>query len=145
VRVVKTTITTLLQKDFVRFCIVGGVGFIVNALLLKLFVDYGHLRVYIAQAVAAEIALFLNFLFHHNWTYKHKTENKTIKQLIIQFHLASWAAIFGSALVVAVLVNKFKLSLILSLAISSVIALFWNFFWSKYIIWRNNDTNGSGE
>lgn len=137
-RVVKTTISKLLEKDFVRFCIVGAVGFIVNATLLKLFVNYAHLRVYIAQALAAEIALFLNFIFHHNWTYKNASESKSVRQLVVQFHMSSWVAILGSALIVGVLVNKLNVPLMISLAISSITALFWNFFWSKYVIWKRH-------
>ncbi|HMT19614.1 MAG TPA: GtrA family protein [Candidatus Saccharibacteria bacterium] len=148
-RVVKTIILKLLQKDFVRFCIVGAIGFIVNATLLKLFVDYVHLRVYIAQALAAEIALFINFVFHHNWTYRRASENKSIKQLVVQFHMSSWVAILGSALIVGVLVNKLNMPLMVSLAISSLAALFWNFFWTKYVIWKKhittNDDRSEGD
>ncbi len=135
----------LLRRDFVRFCIVGASGFIINMILLKLFFEFVHLRIYIAQALAAEIALFTNFILHHNWTYKKTKSKKTIKQLLVQFHATSWVAILGSALVVSLGVNTFKLPIIASLVIASALALFWNFFWSKYIIWRNAEHKEVGD
>lgn len=142
---IKTFSHRLLRKDFIRFCIVGALGFVINVILLKIFLEYIHLRIYIAQAIASEIALFSNFLLHHNWTYKKSGTKKNLRQLALQFHASSWVAIIGSALIVSVAVNTFQLPVVLALIISSVVALFWNFFWSKYIIWRKLDNNSENE
>lgn len=130
-------ITQLLQIDFVRFCIVGASGFVINAVLLMILNKDLH-SPFVAQLIAAEIALFSNFLFHHHWTYKANKVRKTMSKLIVQFHLTSWAAIIGSAALVTVGISKFHLHEVVALAISSGIALFWNFGWSKFMIWRSS-------
>jgi len=127
----------LLGLDFVRFCLVGGSGFVINLALLTLLYRLLGIPVFIAQLVSGEVALFSNFLLHHNWTYKHKKVSKSIKNLVIQFHLTSWVAIIGSALLVSFGVHALHLSYIVALIITSAIALMWNFVWSKFVIWKH--------
>lgn len=127
----------LLKVDFVRFCIVGGTGFVINFILLITLSKFFGLPIFISQLIGAEISLFSNFLLHHNWTYKHKKVKKSIPSLIMQFHATSWPAIIGSTLMVSVGVQFVHLNKLTALIISSAVALVWNFAWSKYVIWRN--------
>ncbi len=133
----KQKIIRLLEIDFIRFCIVGGTGFVINFSLLTLLHKYLGLYIFFAQLIGAEIALFSNFLLHHHWTYKRNKVNKTILSLVIQFHATSWAAVLGSALMVTFFVRVLSLTNLLALAVSSIIALFWNFFWSKFVVWKD--------
>jgi putative flippase GtrA len=127
----------LIKIDFVRFCIVGGTGFVINLIILILLHKTLHVPIFIAQLIGAEIALFSNFIMHHNWTYKaHKVE-KSISTLLVQFHASTWPAILGSALMVTAGEKLLHFGNLLALAVSSVIALLWNFGWSKYVIWRD--------
>ncbi len=125
------------KLDFVRFCFVGGTGFIINLMFLQLFYRGLNLPVVISQLFAAEIALFSNFMLHHHWTYKSKKVVKNFKTLIIQFHATTWPAILGSSIMVTIGVNLVHLNTTTALVISSLIALLWNFFWSKYVIWKD--------
>jgi dolichol-phosphate mannosyltransferase len=128
----------LLKIDFVRFCIVGSLGFVINFFLLTLLYKVFHSPLFIAQIAAAEVALFSNFMFHHHWTYKASNVRKTITKLIVQFHVTSWAAILGSAVIVSLGVHVFKLNYVIALVFASASALFWNFGWSKFVIWRRH-------
>ncbi len=92
----------LLKIDFVRFCIVGSLGFLINLALLTLLYQILGSPLVLAQFVASEVALFSNFMFHHRWTYKASNVRKTITKLIVQFHLTSWAAIVGSVILVTI-------------------------------------------
>src|SRR5437660_1252315 len=125
----------LLKLDFVRFCIVGGTGFVINFILLTFFHKTLDVQVFLAQLIAAEIALFSNFMLHHHWTYKAHKVNKTVPQLLAQFHATTWPAILGSAAMVWVSEKVLHLNNLTALALSSAIALLWNFGWSKYVIW----------
>ena len=128
----------LLKIDFVRFCIVGASGFLLNFAILSFLYKGLGWPVFLSQLLAGEIALFSNFILHHTWTYKANKVNKTLLQLIIQFHLSSWIAIVGSAALVGSGVKWLHLSYIIALVISSAIALGWNFGWTKFVIWRHH-------
>jgi len=128
----------IFQVDFVRFCLVGAIGFVINFVLLTILYKVLHIHLFIAQLIAGEIALFSNFLMHHNWTYKHKKVKKTIPSLLWQFHVTSWIAIVGSALMVSGGVRYLHLHYFTALVLSSAVALLWNFGWSKLVIWKHH-------
>jgi len=137
IKYTKARIERLLRIEFIRFCIVGGTGFVINFIILIALRDLFGFPAFPAQLIGAEVSLFSNFMLHHHWTYKaHKVE-KSIKQLVVQFHLSSWPAIIGSALMVAGAERYLHLDNILALSVSSAIALVWNFLWSKFIIWKD--------
>jgi dolichol-phosphate mannosyltransferase len=126
----------LLKIDFVRFCIVGGTGFVINFIILTVLHKGFSVPIFIAQLIGAEIALFSNFMMHHHWTYKGHKVQKTIPTLLVQFHASTWPAILGSALMVTAGEKFLHFGNLLALAVSSAIALLWNFGWSRYVIWR---------
>lgn len=135
---IKSVHGKLIKIDFVRFCIVGASGFFINLGLLTVL--YGQLGapLFVAQLISAEVALFSNFILHHNWTYKSKNVTKSVPNLLTQFHATSWAAIVGSAVMVTVGVRYLELNYFVALVISSAVALAWNFFWTKFVIWRHH-------
>ena len=126
----------MLRVDFVRFCIVGGTGFVINFVILTLLTRGLHAPVFVAQFIGAEVALFSNFMLHHHWTYKEHKVDKSMTKLLIQFHATTWPAIIGSAVMVTVGEKLLHFNNLLALAVSSLIALIWNFVWSKYVVWR---------
>ncbi len=129
-------VARLLKIDFIRFCLVGGSGFVLNLAILAALTHFTNFSVFICQLIAAEIALFSNFLLHHHWTYRHNNVHKSITKLLIQFHASSWPAILGSALMVSAAEHYLHLNNFFALMLSSVIVLFWNYAWSKFVIWR---------
>ena len=134
----------LLQHQFVRFCLVGGLGFLINLALLTLFYKMLGWPSFIAQLLAGEVALFSNFMLHHTWTYKGHGVKKSIIHLLIQFHATSWIAIVGTALIVSSCIKFLHMPYVIALVISSAIALVWNYVWTKYVIWRKHEHQGSG-
>jgi dolichol-phosphate mannosyltransferase len=130
-------IAYLLRLDFVRFCIVGGTGFVVNFALLTLFTQVGGLSAFPAQLISAELGLFGNFMLHHHWTYKRHHVEKSLPALLLQFHATSWPAILGSSVMVSGGEKYLRLNNLAALAVSSAVLLGWNFAWSKFVVWRD--------
>jgi len=129
-------LTKLIKIDFIRFCIVGGIGFLVNLGLLIILNNLLGIGIFIAQLISAEIALFSNFILHDHWTYSSKKVKKTKKVLIIQFHASSWPAILGSTMVLTAAHKFLHLDNFKALILTAFVTLFWNFVWSKYVIWK---------
>jgi len=129
----------LRAHHFIRFCLVGALGFLINFLLLTLLYKEVGWPLFIAQLIAGEIALFNNFMLHNYWTYKGHNVEKTFGQLLVQFHVTSWVAIIGTAVIVSAGVTYVHLHYLVALIIGGVIALGWNFVWSKFVIWRQHD------
>ena len=125
-----------LQREFVRFCLVGAVGFVVNLSTLTLARESLGLPVELAVLLGGEVALVSNFLFHNYWTYKERPQNKKIAVLFMQFHVAFWSGNGINAILTLLMIKQLGWSSVVSLAIASAIVLFWNFAWTRYYIWR---------
>ena len=69
-------ITARLQEiifgKFGKFLVVGGIGFILNAIVLQVLVQYGNWHPASANLVGASLAIFSNYNFNNLWTFKEK-------------------------------------------------------------------------
>jgi dolichol-phosphate mannosyltransferase len=82
------------QKQFIKFLVVGGTGFIINTIGLILFHKFFNIDEAIAASMGAEIAIISNFFLNNQWTFKHKKIEKGNRLLkLLQFNLSSLGAI----------------------------------------------------
>jgi putative flippase GtrA len=141
---IRGLVRTLSQKDFVRFCMVGFIGFLINLVILKLLHDAWHWPIILATLIGAEAAYLSNFLFHNSWTYKHKPKvEKSFKKLLVQFHLSAWSGMLLNTIIVYIAVTFFHQDSAIGLVIASAVVLFWNYMWTKFYIWRDHHTEGA--
>lgn len=85
------------SKKFIKFLIVGGVGFIFNAIVLEGLVKYGNWHPASANLVGAAVAIFSNYNFNNLWTFKeHKSTTvfSYFKKLIGFYVSSSFGVIF---------------------------------------------------
>lgn len=116
---------------------VGCVGFLVTAILLKIFHGDLKLDIVIATLIASEGGLLSNFVFHQNWTYNNVDHrHKPISKKLLHFHMSSWSGVAIITLIETISVKVFKIEYIIALVIASIITLSWNFFWTKYFIFK---------
>lgn len=98
-----------LPTTFVKFIIVGGVGFVINQFFLFLFYDaplfgflpdkhtaaslalltVGDLRLLIASILAVEVAIICQFNFHERWTFRWRPHDGWIGQRFLKYQLSS--------------------------------------------------------
>lgn len=79
---------------FIKFGIVGGTGFVVNYVALRVLRNYG-LTETLSWALSTELAIINNYIFNNIWTFKDQ-EIKGLKQTVVkflQFNLTSAGAL----------------------------------------------------
>lgn len=89
--VITTRIREMLTGSFGKFLIVGGVGFILNAITLRVLVGGFSWNPSVANLVGAVIAIFSNYNFNNIWTFREKRV-KSIKEYflkLLQFYATS--------------------------------------------------------
>lgn len=128
------------SKSFFRYCVVGGVGFILQTAISKLLILFS-LQPGLSVSVGAEGAIISNFVMNNFWTFSHKkiTGGK-IKEKFIQFNLVSLGAIAIQGLVVGVGTHLWGIQVWFPLMVGSIIFLVipYSFFmYSKYI-WKTH-------
>ncbi|EKE15165.1 MAG: hypothetical protein ACD_12C00125G0005 [uncultured bacterium] len=62
----------LLYSSFVKFVIVGLLGFVIDFIFAYLFINKLHIAKAAANMYSAEIAIFFNFLLNNFWSFKDK-------------------------------------------------------------------------
>ena len=62
----------MIARQYVKFCLVGGSGLVVDMLVLHLFASPGWLawNLTLSKVIAAEVAMFNNFLWNDGWTFR---------------------------------------------------------------------------
>jgi putative flippase GtrA len=88
---------------FVRFCLVGGSGVLVNQLTLWLAREYlfstltpPRLRLNAALALAISVATLSNFLWNRFWTWRDRYREAGARALAGQFGQYALAVLIGS-------------------------------------------------
>ncbi len=127
----------LLSGPFLKFCVVGGIGFIINTVVLELMV-YWKFHPTVGSAVGAELAIISNFFLNNIWTFGSKRIYGTrLIGKFIQFNGTSAGAIILQAGTVAVGSFLFGVAGYHIYYIFGVgLGLVWNYIMYSRVIWK---------
>ncbi|MDQ3098853.1 MAG: glycosyltransferase [bacterium] len=81
------------SKQFIKFLMVGGTGFIINFIGLNVFWHIFNMEKPIASSLGAEIAIISNFFLNNYWTFKHRKNESNMFLKFLQFNISSFGAI----------------------------------------------------
>lgn len=123
-----------LDKQLVRFTIVGGIAFVTNAIILFIFHGLLSLNLLFSQIVAAEVSIVVSFTIHHHWTYKNY-HSKPLYARFLHFNGSALGGIIISTSTLLLCVHILKIHYLFGLVIGAAFAMSWNYFANKYFIW----------
>lgn len=125
------------SRSFIKFCVVGTLGFVINTIILELFVRFGTHPV-VGSMIGAECAIISNFLLNNAWTF-HERRVDGIKKWkkFIQFNGTSIGAIAIQGVTVGIGsylfgVGGYRLYYIIGVGIG----LMWNYTMYSKVIWK---------
>jgi dolichol-phosphate mannosyltransferase len=128
----------ILHGSFGKFLVVGTIGFIINTVLLEVFVRL-KFDPSVASALGAEVAIISNFILNNSWTFNtRKIEGNTKTFLkFLQFNTTSLGAICIQAGSVWIGTRMFGLQTYrLWYLVGVAIGLVWNYFMYSKVIWK---------
>ncbi len=122
---------------FLKFCVVGTIGFVINTILLELLVTLGF-HPSIGSAVGAEFAILSNFLWNNSWTFRaSRVTGLRSVQKFLQFNTASFGAILLQAGTVAMGTVFFGIPSYRFFYLVGVgFGLVWNYALYSRVIWK---------
>lgn len=130
-------------KRFVKFGMVGTVGFIINTIGLEVFVKLG-LHPSLASAIGAEGAIISNFLLNNHWTFKERKIHRGGAPLkFLQFNLTSLGALLiqsGTVFLGVTLLHFGAYRIFYLFGVG--FGMFWNYFMYSNVIWSKNKESG---
>ncbi len=143
--VITARIKELAFGPFGKFIVVGGIGFILNAVVLKILVEYMHWVPYLANLVGAVLAIFSNYNLNNLWTFKHHKAQGVgeYTKKLLQFYATSAFGVIviqtGSIFVGVHFLTGQK-DYFLYFILGTAILLVWNFFVYSKFIWKKKKT-----
>jgi putative flippase GtrA len=126
-------------KQFIKFAFVGGVGFLVDALLLLIFVHKLNIDISISRIFSFLFAVLITWLLNRRFTFLQDSKFKKRKEYIYYISIQSIGALLNYMIFIT-LVYSYKIFeeyLILPLALASIIVMFFNFFLIKNKIYSH--------
>ena len=83
-------------SSFIKFVIVGGIGFLIDFGISYLFIEIAHTSVWLGTLVSTETAIISNFFLNNFWSFSHKKikhgENKYVLSFF-KFNIVSSGSI----------------------------------------------------
>jgi len=80
------------SKTFLKFCVVGTLGVLVNLGCFTLFLWMG-VNKFIASPIAIELSIISNFLFNNFWTFRQRKTEDRVRIKGLKFNLVSFLSL----------------------------------------------------
>lgn len=127
------------KQKLIKFAIVGGTGFVINFIFLRVFRYLGLSELFV-WLFATEIAIISNYIFNNIWTFKD-SEIKGLKATIskfLQFNLTSAGALVIQSIAGPIgtkLIGEKYDFLVLAFVVAFLV-LPYNYFMYTKVIWK---------
>ncbi len=144
-----------ISTTFIKFLIVGSVGYLVDQLALFVIYDspvfpflpargtdfdflvvtHPDIRLFIASVFAVETSIISNFYWHDRWTFRHRERRTTTLIRFLRFNGTSIASPLISLATVNVLTPLLGMSPYIANTIGIGLGATWNWTWNNRVIW----------
>ena len=116
--------------QFIKFCVVGGTGVVVDFGITFLFKEKLKLNKYIANSLGFMAAASTNYLLNRWWTFR--SHDPEVAQQYVQFVGISAIGLILNNIIIYLLNDKARLNFFLSKLIAIGLVTLWNFFMNYY-------------
>ena len=116
--------------QFIKFCVVGGTGVVVDFGITFLFKEKLKLNKYIANSLGFMAAASTNYLLNRWWTFRSHDPEEA--QQYVQFVGISAIGLILNNIIIYLLNDKARLNFYLSKLIAIGLVTLWNFFMNYY-------------
>ena len=137
---IKNKIQNLIKAEsfitLVKFGLVGGLGTIVNLLILYLLTDIAGFHYLISAIFSIEMSVITNFLLHDAWTFKERKAISKRLYRFCKFHLTVMIGLVTNYAVLFFLTEFYNLYYLASAFIGILTGFIINFLFSSNFVWR---------
>lgn len=143
------------RATFVKFLIVGTIGFVIGTTVLIILYDtqtfplpakftpwqilglkHPDFRLFISSVIAVETSIISNFLWHENWTFRWRPKRGPAPLRFARFNVVAVVSPIIQVATVNILTPFFGIYYLISNAIGVLFGLSWNWLWNSKVIWR---------
>lgn len=135
--ILKKMISRLLKKNFIflKYALVWVSSTLVDMGALFVLVSILWINLYISVVISFLLSVINWFLLNKFWTFENK--NKRLKRQFVKFLIISLIWLLFTLSLMFIFVDLLNIYYLISKALTSIVVLFWNYFWNK--IWTFNE------
>lgn len=139
--IIQTLFYVFTHSSFIRYAIVGLIGFGLDFGISYLLIERTHLAIWLATVVSAETAIISNFLLNNFWSFSYKKiEPKLSKYLykFIKFNFVTGGALLIQAIGIQTLAYFFgrRFWYVYKILIIAFIVIPYSYFMYNRVIWK---------
>ena len=138
--VIKVRLQEIIFGPFGKFLVVGGTGFLIQAVILRVLVEASGINPTISNLLGAVVAIFSNYNFNNFWTFKSERATSITRYLwkLLNFYATSAIGVILIQTGIIFLGDTFigRKYYFLYFIIGTGILLIYNFTVYRFIIWR---------
>jgi len=126
---------------WLKFNFVGGIGIVVQLAALALFRSVLHLNYLLATALAVEMAVIHNFLWHERFTWRDRPSAHRLQSLtrLAKFNATNGGvSIVGNLLIMRALVGRFHMNYMIANLIAVAVCSLVNFLISDWVVFERD-------
>ncbi len=132
------------HSSFIKFCIVGGIGFIVDFGISYVFIVIVHTAVWLATIISAETAIISNFLFNNFWSFRHKKLSRKSNNFLwsfFKFNVIASGSILIQTIGMELSTGAFGRHYwyIFKILIIAFIIIPYSYFFYNKVVWKDNN------
>jgi len=140
--IVQILLYIFLNSSFIKFVIVGGVGFIIDFSISFFLIEKAFAEVWLATLASTETAIICNFLSNNFWSFSYKKLESTKKTYILsffKFNLISSGSIIIQTLGIQLLVVMFGKPMwyLYKVFIILFIIIPYSYFFYNKVVWKD--------
>jgi len=124
-------------KELFKFCVVGGIGSIINLGLLYSLTEWFGVYYLLSSCIAIELSIISNFILNDQWTFRENKSKHIIKRALY-YQLISLIGLSIQLTTVYILTDLINIYYILSGAIAIGVVVAWNYTVNKRITFRSD-------
>ena len=122
-------------NTFLKFCIVGLSGVLVNEGLLWVLTGVVGLQYEISAIFAIEASILSNFTFNELWTFRGRARGHFLRRML-KFNLACAVGSTINYVILLALTRFANLHYLLSNLVGIACGTLWNYFMSATWVWK---------
>ncbi len=139
--IMQTLMYILTQSSFIKFAIVGAIGFIVDFGISYILIEKVHKPVWMATVISTESAIISNFILNNFWSFAHKKLDhspRTILPAFLKFNAVSSGSIIIQTLTVHFFSDAFGVQYwyIYKIVIIALVIIPYSYLLYNRIIWK---------
>jgi dolichol-phosphate mannosyltransferase len=126
-------------RRFVRFCMVGLSGVVVNLATLTILVSLLRVNAILSSAIAIEMSIASNFLLNHIYTFNEDSRSHHPRHLVSKFGKFNILSLVGAAITLTVFTVLYRyagLYYVLAQALAIVPSVCFNYWASTTLVWK---------